>query len=121
MRDGVIPFSERFAAIAAWDVLEHIPIDDIALQVRERLVPGSIFAFAVPVYDGRWAGCEPARQGRHPHQSLPAPLLARPGRASFRARRLVRRLLPAARRVLHPLGESPLRNQSPAGRRRRRR
>ena len=53
MRDGVIPFSERFAAIAAWDVLEHIPdLDDIALQVRERLVPGGIFAFAVPVYDG---------------------------------------------------------------------
>lgn len=53
MRDGVIPFRESFAAIAAWDVLEHIPdLDDIAAQVRERLVAGGIFAFAVPVYDG---------------------------------------------------------------------
>jgi SAM-dependent methyltransferase len=53
MHGGVIPFGERFAAIAAWDVLEHIPdLDDIASQVHERLVPGGIFAFAVPVYDG---------------------------------------------------------------------
>jgi len=53
MRDGLIPFGERFAAVAAWDVLEHIPdLDDIATQVRDHLVEGGIFAFAVPVYDG---------------------------------------------------------------------
>jgi SAM-dependent methyltransferase len=53
MCDGVIPFAERFAAIAAWDVLEHIPdLDDIAAQVRDHLELGGVFAFAVPVYDG---------------------------------------------------------------------
>jgi SAM-dependent methyltransferase len=53
MRNGVIPFEERFAAIAAWDVLEHIPdLDAIANQVSDHLVAGGIFAFAVPVYDG---------------------------------------------------------------------
>jgi SAM-dependent methyltransferase len=53
MRDGVIPFDERFAAIAAWDVLEHIDgLDDIAAQVRSHLVDNGVFAFAVPVYDG---------------------------------------------------------------------
>lgn len=53
MREGLIPFAERFDAITAWDVLEHIPdLDDIAAQVADHLVPGGIFAFAVPVYDG---------------------------------------------------------------------
>lgn len=53
MRDGTIPFDERFAAITAWDVLEHIPdLDHAAADVREHLVAGGVFAFAVPVYDG---------------------------------------------------------------------
>ena len=53
MHDGVIPFDDRFAAIAAWDVLEHIPdLDDIGRQVRAHLVDGGVFGFAVPVYDG---------------------------------------------------------------------
>jgi SAM-dependent methyltransferase len=53
MRDGVIPFSERFAAVTAWDVLEHIPdLDRTAADVREHLVERGVFAFAVPVYDG---------------------------------------------------------------------
>jgi SAM-dependent methyltransferase len=57
MRGGVIPFDDRFDAIAAWDVLEHIPdLDDIAGQVRARLFDRGIFAFAVPVYDGPLGG-----------------------------------------------------------------
>ena len=57
MHGGVIPFAERFAAIAAWDVLEHIPdLDDIANQVREHLVGDGVFGFAVPVYDGPLGG-----------------------------------------------------------------
>jgi SAM-dependent methyltransferase len=53
MRDGVIPFAEPFDAITAWDVLEHIPdLDHAACQVRDHLVAGGVFAFAVPVYDG---------------------------------------------------------------------
>jgi SAM-dependent methyltransferase len=57
MHGGVIPFAERFTAIAAWDVLEHIPdLDDIAAQVREHLIDDGILAFAVPVYDGPLGG-----------------------------------------------------------------
>jgi SAM-dependent methyltransferase len=53
MREGTIPFAERFDAITAWDVLEHIPdLDDIAAQVTDQLVANGVFAFAVPVYDG---------------------------------------------------------------------
>lgn len=53
MRDGLIPFTEHFEAVTAWDVLEHIPdLDDTAGQVRDHLVAGGVFAFAVPVYDG---------------------------------------------------------------------
>jgi SAM-dependent methyltransferase len=56
-REGKIPFSERFDAITAWDVLEHIPdLDDIAAQVADHLVAGGVFAFAVPVYDGPLGG-----------------------------------------------------------------
>jgi SAM-dependent methyltransferase len=53
MRDGTIPFTEHFEAITAWDVLEHVPdLDGAAAQVRDHLVVGGVFAFAVPVYDG---------------------------------------------------------------------
>ena len=53
MRDGVIPFTERFDAITAWDVLEHVQdLDDIAAQVVAHLAADGVFAFAVPVFDG---------------------------------------------------------------------
>jgi SAM-dependent methyltransferase len=44
---------QRFDVIAAFDVLEHIPNLDGALDNLERLlVPGGLLAFTVPVYDG---------------------------------------------------------------------
>lgn len=52
-RDGKIPFQEKFNAVTAWDVLEHIPrLDEVAQQVSEHLVENGAFLFVVPVYDG---------------------------------------------------------------------
>jgi SAM-dependent methyltransferase len=48
------PFpGETFDIITMFDVIEHVP--DLAAafgRVRERLAPGGVFAFSVPVYDG---------------------------------------------------------------------
>ena len=47
------PFPGPFDAITAFDVVEHIPdIEAIREQIHERLKPGGIFVFVVPVYDG---------------------------------------------------------------------
>jgi SAM-dependent methyltransferase len=43
----------RFDVIAAFDVLEHIPDLEQALENLDRLLlPGGLLAFTVPVYDG---------------------------------------------------------------------
>jgi SAM-dependent methyltransferase len=43
----------RFDVVTAFDVLEHIPDLDAALDNLERLLlPGGLLAFTVPVYDG---------------------------------------------------------------------
>lgn len=48
-----IPFDESFDVIAAFDVLEHVPLlDQVLPSVKERLTPGGHFIFVVPVYDG---------------------------------------------------------------------
>lgn len=53
VRDGRVPFQERFDAITAWDVLEHISeLDVVAQQVAEHLGDNGAFVFVVPVYDG---------------------------------------------------------------------
>lgn len=42
---------DRYDAIVAWDVLEHIDRDDLAVDwVYEQLVPGGLFLAAVPAY-----------------------------------------------------------------------
>jgi SAM-dependent methyltransferase len=42
-----------FDAITAFDVLEHIPdLDAIVESIHARLLPGGVFLFVVPVYDG---------------------------------------------------------------------
>lgn len=52
-REPTIPFDEKFDAITAWDVIEHIPaLDELAGEVRARLVENGRFVFVVPVYDG---------------------------------------------------------------------
>lgn len=53
VRDGRIPFAERFAAITAWDVIEHIPdLSALAAEVDSHLVDDGVFVFVVPVFDG---------------------------------------------------------------------
>ncbi len=48
-----IPFDEKFHAITAWDVIEHIPdLDRVAAEVEAHLVERGAFVFVVPVYDG---------------------------------------------------------------------
>lgn len=46
-------FSERVSVITAFDVLEHVPnLEKAAQLIHEQLLPGGIFLFVVPVYDG---------------------------------------------------------------------
>ena len=53
LRNGTLPFTERFDAITAWDVLEHIPELEAAVeQIRQHLAEDGTFLFVVPVYDG---------------------------------------------------------------------
>ncbi len=51
--DRTIPFEDRFAAITAWDVIEHIPdLETVARDTNEHLEANGAFVFVVPVYDG---------------------------------------------------------------------
>lgn len=51
--ESTVPFDERFDAITAWDVLEHIPdLDRAAREIREHLEDHAALVFVVPVYDG---------------------------------------------------------------------
>jgi SAM-dependent methyltransferase len=46
-------FEQKFQAVTAFDVIEHIPnLDAVATSVNEQLVNGGVFVFVVPVYDG---------------------------------------------------------------------
>lgn len=46
-------FDTRFSVITAFDVLEHVPaIDAAGPGIAAQLLPGGIFVFVVPVYDG---------------------------------------------------------------------
>lgn len=48
-----IPTAPAPAAVVAWDVLEHLPDLDAALDtIRARLAPGGVLIAVVPVYDG---------------------------------------------------------------------
>lgn len=48
-----IPVDPPPAAVVAWDVLEHIPdLDDALDCIRARLAPGGCLVAVVPVYDG---------------------------------------------------------------------
>ncbi len=48
-----LPFSVKFGAVTAFDVLEHVPdLDALAGHINRELAPKGIFVFVVPVYDG---------------------------------------------------------------------
>ncbi len=46
-------FDQRFSVITAFDVLEHVPsLEAAGPAITAQLLPGGIFIFVVPVYDG---------------------------------------------------------------------
>lgn len=46
-------FDERFAAVTAFDVLEHVPaIEEAGAGIAAQLLPDGLLLFVVPVYDG---------------------------------------------------------------------
>jgi 2-polyprenyl-3-methyl-5-hydroxy-6-metoxy-1,4-benzoquinol methylase len=46
-------FDEQFSVITAFDVLEHVPsLEAAGPAIARQLLPGGIFIFVVPVYDG---------------------------------------------------------------------
>lgn len=46
-------FERRFPVITAFDVLEHVPDIELAgATIGQQLLPGGLFLFVVPVYDG---------------------------------------------------------------------
>jgi SAM-dependent methyltransferase len=48
-----VPFAERFGAVTAFDVIEHVAdLRSVAAAVEEQLCDGGLFVFVVPVYDG---------------------------------------------------------------------
>jgi SAM-dependent methyltransferase len=51
-----IPFRDTFDAVGAFDVLEHIPDDELVMrQVRDSLRPGGVFVVTVPQYQWMWS------------------------------------------------------------------
>lgn len=47
------PIAARFDAIVAFDVLEHLRFPDATFEfVHRSLIPGGVFVFVVPAYDG---------------------------------------------------------------------
>ncbi|MBX5497164.1 MAG: class I SAM-dependent methyltransferase [Bryobacteraceae bacterium] len=48
-----LPLSEQFDAVAAFDVIEHVPdLAALADTIRSAVRTGGVFIFVVPVYDG---------------------------------------------------------------------
>ena len=46
-------FDETFSVVTAFDVLEHVPsIEEAGSTIARQLLPGGLFLFVVPVYDG---------------------------------------------------------------------
>lgn len=46
-------FDRRFPVVTAFDVLEHVPDIEVAgARIGDQLMPGGLFLFVVPVYDG---------------------------------------------------------------------
>jgi SAM-dependent methyltransferase len=65
------PFPGQFGAVTAFDMLEHVPdCDGVAERAREQLLPGGIFVFVVPAYDGATAPLHRAldRDPTHVHK-----------------------------------------------------
>lgn len=70
-----LTLSDRYHTIVAWDVLEHIDRDDLAVDwVSEHLVPGGLFLAAVPAYS--WLFSDHDRAIHH-YRRYTAPQLTR--------------------------------------------
>jgi SAM-dependent methyltransferase len=54
-----IPFRAAFDVISAFDVIEHIPDDELVMrQVREALRPKGLFIVTVPQYQWMWSSLD---------------------------------------------------------------
>lgn len=53
------PFVAEFDAIGAFDVLEHIPLDALALgQIHAALKPGGVLLLTVPQHAWLWSASD---------------------------------------------------------------
>ena len=106
-----IPYEGEFDLVGAFDVIEHIPEDGVALrEMRKALRPGGGLLLTVPQH--RWLWSDFDELSHHQRRYLRAELVGKVMAAGFTVRRatsFVTLLLPAiAAERLRPRGERSL-------------